>query len=551
MRRATVVLGIVVVAVSVACSGDGDHSDQGPPLRPVRTAAPPPVVEGRGTALPTAGPTGTPTSPSGAQPAVTVEAQLEIGPISPLIRGFSGGVDEHFLRDVGATVNSWGGNPATRFNYELGHAWNAAADWEYRNGNYGQAGDAARDFIVESHSGGAAVRLAVPTLGWVAKNDNSNTCSFPSRDGCGGADLDCENPGAVADPTLANVASTPEMVRAWVELLTVNDGLPVEFIAMDNEPELWGHTHYDVHPSCTTYEEVLDKYLTYADAVREVAPDAQLLGPVSCCWYDFWGTAPGTADGRDVDYLTWFLEQVRRHDERIGARSLHLLDVHYYPQSEVYNDATDADTAARRLRSTRSLWDPTYADESWIGMPIEFIPRMHETIAAAYPGTGLAISEWNFGADTTVNGALVIADVLAIYGREGVELASYWRHPPPASPGYFAFKMHGNYDGRGSSFTGVAVETTTPDVDRLASYAAIDRENGLLRVMLINKVPDRGVTVPVSIDGAGLQTTANLYRYADARPTEIVHEELIAGADSFTLELPASSITLVELALAA
>jgi hypothetical protein len=95
------------------------------------------------------------------------------------------------------------------------------------------------------------------------------------------------------------------------------------------------------------------------------------------------------------------------------------------------------------------------------------------------------------------------------------------------------------------------VETTTPDVDRLASYAAIDRENGLLRVMLINKVPDRGVTVPVSIDGAGLQTTANLYRYADARPTEIVHEELIAGADSFTLELPASSITLVELALAA
>ena len=34
-----------------------------------------------------------------------------------------------------------------------------------------------------------------------------------------------------------------------------------EFIAMDNEPELWGHTHYDVHPACPTYEEILDKYL--------------------------------------------------------------------------------------------------------------------------------------------------------------------------------------------------------------------------------------------------------------------------------------------------
>ena len=33
---------------------------------------------------------------------------------------------------------------------------------------------------------------------------------------------------------------------------------------MDNEPELWGHTHYDVHPACPTYEEILDRYLTYA-----------------------------------------------------------------------------------------------------------------------------------------------------------------------------------------------------------------------------------------------------------------------------------------------
>ena len=35
---------------------------------------------------------------------------------------------------------------------------------------------------------------------------------------------------------------------------------------MDNEPDLWGYTHYDVHPECPTYEEILDKYLAYADA---------------------------------------------------------------------------------------------------------------------------------------------------------------------------------------------------------------------------------------------------------------------------------------------
>ena len=48
-----------------------------------------------------------------------------------------------------------------------------------------------------------------------------------------------------------------------------------------------------------------------------------------------------------------------------------------------------------------------------------------------------------------MNGALAIADVLGIYGREGVDAAAYWRNPPVGSPGCFAFKMHGNYDGAG------------------------------------------------------------------------------------------------------
>ena len=55
--------------------------------------------------------------------------------------------------------------------------------------------------------------------------------------------------------------------------MVVDQGLDIKFIAMDNEPELWGTTHYDVHPACSTYEEILDKYLTYATAVRAVAAE--------------------------------------------------------------------------------------------------------------------------------------------------------------------------------------------------------------------------------------------------------------------------------------
>ena len=47
-------------------------------------------------------------------------------------------------------------------------------------------------------------------------------------------------------------------------------------------------------------------------------------------------------------------------------------------------------------------------------------------------------SEWNWGADKTMNGALALADVLGILGREDVYLANYWRYPEPQSPGFFA-----------------------------------------------------------------------------------------------------------------
>lgn len=537
-RRNVTYTALLASCVSMAaCSGGSPDL----PLSDVSSSGPPTTAVRSDTATTTVAP---------GDVVVDVLADEPLGTISPLIRGVSGGVGVDYLRDVGITVNSWGGNPATRFNYEIGHAWNAGADWEYRNGNYGEEGDAAFNFGLVSAAAGSAVRLAVPTIGWVARDDSNDTCSFPTDDGgCdGAAGHDCQNPGPVADPTTANVPSDPASVAAWVERL-VDAGLPIEFVAMDNEPELWGFQHYDVHPQCTTYEEILDTYVTYAEAVRRVAPDAQLLGPVTCCWFDYWNIAPGTSDGRRVDFLRWFLEQVRFHDEASGQRSIDLLDVHFYPQSGVYNDRVDPDTSARRLRSTRSLWDRRYRDESWISTAIAFIPRMLETVDESYPGTGLAISEWNFGADTDINGALAIADVLGIYGREGVDMASYWQFPPEASPGYFAFKMHGNYDGDGSSFTGTAVPAETSDLERVGAYAALDREGRLLRLMLINKDPDEQHDVAVGLAGAAAEPGGRMFRYSSATPGRIVAEPSDADGSSFTVELPASSITLLELAL--
>ena len=109
------------------------------------------------------------------------------------------------------------------------------------------------------------------------------------------------------------------------------------------------------------------------------------------------------------------------YEETHGLRLLDYLDLHYYPQAVgvALSRAGDAATQARRLRSTRSHWDPTYSDESWIGEPVTLIPRMRAWVERNYPGTRLAITEYNWGALDHINGALARPMCWASLGVKG------------------------------------------------------------------------------------------------------------------------------------
>ncbi|NJM08283.1 hypothetical protein HC891_22040 [Candidatus Gracilibacteria bacterium] len=330
-------------------------------------------------------------------------------------------------------------------------------------------------------------------------------------------------------------------VGAWLTAMR-EQGLSPRFVAMDNEPELWGFTHYDVYPDCTTYSTILEKHLEYASMVRAVMPETEITGPVTCCWYYYWNSAAGVPDKLrhgNQDFLPWFLSEVRKHDQQNDVRTLDVLDIHYYP-ADLYNDDADEQTAAHRLRATRSLWDRSYRDESWIDEPIYLIPRMKELIDANYPGLKLGVSEWNFGAEETINGALAIADVLGIFGREDLYMASYWTYPPLNSPGHFAFKMYTNYDGNGGRFGETAVYAQSSDESSVTVYAAQDSSGTQTHLMLINKDPQRALSVGLDLVGIAPET-ATMFRYSDTVPDRIVEE--LADLSTSTLVLPAYSIT--------
>ncbi len=272
------------------------------------------------------------------------------------------------------------------------------------------------------------------------------------------------------------------------------------------------------------------------------------MGPVTCCWYFYWDSMAGKVDKLshgNEDFLPWFLHRMADYEQENGQRLLDVLDVHYYPEG-VYNDDTSPSLAAQRLRATRSLWDRKYKDESWIEEPVFLIPRLIELIADTYPGTKLAITEWNFGAEETMNGALAIAEVLGIFGREQLDVATYYRYPEPNSPGYFAFKIYTNYDGMGGHFGDVSVQATTSDPDNVSAFGAKDSVTGRATLLLINKNPDRGYKVEVSVEGMTSVGNGSLYRY-DQNDLTGIRVEPVDPSAPLGLDLPPYSLTLLVL----
>jgi hypothetical protein len=507
---------------------------------------------------------------------VVVDSGANGTPISPLVYGVAA-ADPSVVQQLGATLDRSGGNPSSSYNWANGHAWNASRDWEFRNGNYsGKPGSAADDFVTSALGAGATPLLTVPTLGWVARDDSNGTRStnVPAQGG------PPASPGSSAiagyDPSVNQVAtSVPSHARKnapfldqpdpnsaavfqdeWVHHLVTRFGPGgVRYYAMDNEPDLWSSTHTDVHPVRMGYDDMLANFEEYATMVKEQAPQARVLGPDVSGWEsylysdldrggDSYATHADRIQHGDQALLPWWLQQVAKADAKRGSRSLDLLDVHYYPQGQgVYSAAADPDTQARRVRSVRSLYDPTYEDESWIGTNVMLIPRLKQWIADDYPGTGLAITEYGFGGEKDASGAVAEAEALGIFGREGVDLAAYWTFPPPDSPTGAAFRLYRNFDGHGATFGDRSLRVTSGS-SRVAAFASRHSDTGEVDVVLANESLSATTTVSLDLTG-GLPRSATEFVVAAGSGT--IQRVPMASPRS-AVTLPPLTIALVRLA---
>lgn len=441
---------------------------------------------------------------------VSVYQSSERKPISNDIYGINFDEGNPTTSDLPFTVERWGGNQTTRYNWQLNTA-NRANDWFYINYPYdGESwepsqGSMSDRFIDRVLGRGDQVLVTIPTIGWTPKDrtvsygfsqqkyGSQQEAAWELHDAGNGVRRD----GSLVtnnDPGDTSVRVGTDFAADWVRHMAERSNGQVRMYALDNEPEIWHVTHRDVHPEPPTYDELWNKTVQYGTAIKQADPDALLFGPVSWGWCGyFYSSADLCADGPDrqahggTPFLEWYLQQASSHEQRTGQKLIDYLTIHYYSQEQGVPSASESPaTAKRRFQALKSLYDDQFVDQSWIQEPIRLIPRMKEIIERNQPGLKLAITEYNFGNGTGITAGLAQAEALAIFGREGVDLATRFGNFSGGTPIEDAFKLYLDYDGQGSRIEGSSVRTESSRFDAVGAYT-IEGADGTSYVLLFNK----------------------------------------------------------------
>jgi hypothetical protein len=359
--------------------------------------------------------------------------------------------------------------------------------------------------------------------------------------------------------------------------VTYGSGAPV-FFSLDNEPNYWPATHpelwpYTGTPGCgtngtVTFDDIVSRNTTFAAAIKAAWPSAKVFGPVVAQDGIFY--AHDYSDPHlPTTFADYYLGKMAAASVSAGTALLDAFDVHYY---------TGASSSTQVLQTPRMFWDPNFRDISasatdnldfgWSGQnnyfdtqlyPRQMIPRLLAKIASAYSGTGIAapglsFSEYNLGYETSIQGGVAEADLLGIFGREGVFAATAWPLHSITSNGQLtnylvaAYDLFRNYDGSGSTVGDTAAYAQTSDVANTSIYAFAHSTNAVaVDLVAINK-KSSAVTVTIQIASSPSLTGATVYDMVGGKAGVVAVSTsptvtCSGGTCSLTYTLPATSAT--------
>jgi len=497
---------------------------------------------------------------------VSVNLAGEKKSISPYIYGMNEYGNTSNYRNVTVNAVRQGGNRYTGYNWETNYS-NAGDDWlNSSDTNIGDITDGAAYAAqkLSAHCTEFNVPYKITTLqmaGYVAADKNGSVSESESAPSNRWNVVKAKKDGELSlTPDLTdNTVYMDEYVNYIVNKLgdsTTSTG--IQGYSLDNEPVLWNDTHPMLHKDEVTNSELISKSIELADAVKSIDPNAEIFGPA------FWGMLPCINAGEsgngftDPDwqavkgnynwYLDYYLDQMAQAEKEYGKRLLDVVDVHYYAQ--------DCSTDDARLQAARSLYDDSYVENSWLqpyfGQYFPFIPNIQKSIDKYYPGTKIAVSEYNLAniADEKNTGKSVVSaiaetEALGCFADNNVYFATYWGTLPECPYVESAINLYTNYNGKGDAFGDTLVEAQTKDRALATAFASIDG-NDDSKVTLVISNKDKNKTENAVIDLSGSSSdykSAVVYAITqDSSDIRIIDVQNDVSGNNVTVKLPPLSV---------
>lgn len=503
-------------------------------------------------------------SPSG--PSLRVADDVAGRPISPLIYGsneigrmdggpLSATLDRHAM----VAARRLGGNLMTAYNW-VNNASNAGKDNRHSNGpflmealalpksEWGRPGLVIEAMHEASLAMGAKSLVTLPLAGYVAADFLSVVPEEEAAPSRRFTPTRWSGATKASDPIDPGVADMPQLLARLVERYGGADtSRGVHAYALDNEPAIWFQNHPRVTPQRVTIRDFIARSIVAARAIKAVDPAAKVFGPSS------WG-ATGMVSFQDApdwpeykrygSFLAAYLDAFRMASERDGLRLLDVLDVHWYPFSnkgELFRTETpELDRA--RLDAPRSLTEPGFREDSWVpralrnveGLALPILPSLTALAARWFPGTQLAVTEFNYGGAGRLTSGLALADALGRFGQAGVYFASHWGSLPQWLGE--AYRLYRAPDAAGGDFGPRGLDVAIQGLPGLAAYAADDGKT--LRLVLINR-GEAALSVDVGFASGRLRRPAGVIGFDADRPqTTSLAEEARLAEGGWRIVLP-------------
>lgn len=514
-----------------------------------------------------------PAVPSAAADSYTMQVEVDLGGERKEISPYIYGVNEYTssnLKTVTVHSTRQGGNRYTGYNWETNWS-NAGSDWQHSSDtNIGDVSDgpafAAQQLSKTCVERDIPYKLATLQLaGYVSADKAGTVTEAETAPSDRWNKVEFRKDGALSlEPDLTDgVVYMDEYVNYLVNKLgDASTETGIQAYSLDNEPVLWNDTHPRLHPEEVSNSELVSKSIELAQVVKEIDPKAEVFGPA------FWGMLPcinaGSGDtftdpdweavkGNYTWYLDYYLDQMAQAEKEAGKRLLDVVDVHYYAQ--------DCSTDEAILQAARSLYDPTYVENSWLqpyfGQYFPFLPNIQASIDKYYPGTKIAISEYNLAnianeKDTgrSVVSAIAEAEALGCFADNGIYFATYWGTLADCPYAASAINLYTNYDGEGNGFGDTLVAAKTEDVSKAYAYAAIDGDDGSeVTMVLSNKDMTQTESAEITLTGTEEQyQSAVVYaitqEHSDIRIIDVQND---LSGNKLTVELPPLSVAQIVL----